>query len=212
MSILLSTAYAPPVQYLSKIYTSGGNILIEGCESFVKQTYRSRCLILTADGIQSLSIPIEQGSGHTSAIREVRLSKHNQWVRVHREALRTAYGMSPFFEYYWDDIEAVYTRMHTHLWELNMDLLETIASLIDLPLSPSITTSFLAPRAEYMGDIVDWRYGLRPKQPLIDLNFSPVEYYQPWQQTLGFIENLSAFDLLFNMGPESLLVLRDSIR
>ena len=41
--------------------------------------------------------------------------------------------------------------------------------------------------------------------------FQPVPYYQVFQEKFGFLPNLSIVDLLFNMGPESLLVLRRSI-
>ena len=43
-----------------------------------------------------------------------------------------------------------------------------------------------------------------------DLDFVPKAYYQVFDARLGFLPNLSIVDLLFNMGPESLLVLRDS--
>jgi hypothetical protein len=36
-------------------------------------------------------------------------------------------------------------------------------------------------------------------------------YYQVFSQRNGFIPSLSIVDLLFNMGPEGLLVLRDTI-
>ena len=45
-----------------------------------------------------------------------------------------------------------------------------------------------------------------------DKAFFPKPYYQVFDQKLGFLPNLSVIDLLFNMGPESLLVLRDSVR
>lgn len=211
-SYLLSIAYAPPVQYLCKLYAAGGRICLEGCESFVKQTYRNRCLILSSNGPQTLILPIEQGSGHSSLIREVRLSEHSQWARIHTEALRTAYGASPYFEFYWDDIEVIYRRRHSHLWELNLELTHTLAELMDLPFTPEVTSSFLPPRLEQATALGDLRYALRPKNSQPDPNFHPQVYYQPWCERLGFVENLSAFDLLFNMGPESILVLRDSIR
>jgi hypothetical protein len=37
-------------------------------------------------------------------------------------------------------------------------------------------------------------------------------YYQVFAQRNGFIPNLSIADLLFNMGPEGLIVLRDGNR
>ncbi|WP_321571515.1 WbqC family protein, partial [Parabacteroides goldsteinii] len=36
-------------------------------------------------------------------------------------------------------------------------------------------------------------------------------YYQVFRDKFGFLPNLSIVDLLFNMGPEGILVLRDSI-
>lgn len=211
--VLLSTAYAPPVQYLCKLYAySDGDVLIEGCESFVKQTYRNRSYICGSGGIEVLSLPIEQGAGHSSPIRDVRLSSHGNWVRMHTEALRTAYGTSPFFEYYWDDIEAIYRRGHTFLWDFNWDLLLLLIELIDLPSFPRVTTDFLAPKQSILTVLEDWRYGLTPKKPVEDARFFPAGYYQPWVDRHGFVPNLSGLDLLFNMGPESILVLRDSIR
>lgn len=210
--VLLSTAYAPPVQYLAKIYASGGDVLLEAQESFVKQSYRSRALICGARGVEALSLPIEQGAGHSSPIKDVRLSGHGHWARQHREALRTAYGTSPFFEYYWDDVEAIYRRDYTYLWDLNWDMLHLLAWLIDLPCKPCETADFLPPTAAASSPTLeDWRYGLRPKQPAADSAFTPVPYYQPWAERLGFVPNLSGLDLLFNMGPESILVLRDCL-
>lgn len=211
--ILLSTAYAPPVQYLSKLYACQGGVLVEACESFVKQSYRSRTLICGARGVEVLSLPIERGAGHRCPIRDVRLSNHSDWVHLHTQALRTAYGTSPFFEYYWDDIEPIYRRGYTYLWDLNWDLLHLLADLMDIPCSPRATTDFLPPLEQNKNQVLeDWRYGLRPKQPAEDTSFVPTPYYQPWADRLGFVPNLSGFDLLFNMGPESVLVLRDSLR
>lgn len=188
-------------------------MMLEACETFVKQSYRSRALICGAHGVEVLSLPIEQGAGHGGPIRDVRLSSHSHWARVHTEALRTAYGSSPFFEYYWDDIEAVYRRSYTYLWDLNWELLHLLAELMDLSCTPILTTDFLSPSdSSQLLLFEDWRYGLRPKHPVDDPRFSPTPYYQPWAASQGFVYNLSGFDLLFNMGPESILVLRDSIR
>ena len=48
---------------------------------------------------------------------------------------------------------------------------------------------------------------IRPKNPEADPDFEPKPYYQVYQQKHGFLPNLSILDLLFNMGPESILYL-----
>ena len=58
--------------------------------------------------------------------------------------------------------------------------------------------------------VTDLRESIRPKQPYrTDPAFSAVPYYQVFSQRQGFLPNLSIVDLLFNMGPEARLVLRD---
>lgn len=58
--------------------------------------------------------------------------------------------------------------------------------------------------------VTDLRESIRPKQSYeADTAFSAVPYYQVFAQRQGFLPNLSIVDLLFNMGPEARLVLRD---
>ena len=59
----------------------------------------------------------------------------------------------------------------------------------------------------------DFREQIHPKKRLQteDVSFKAVPYYQVFQEKQGFQPDLSVADLLFNMGPEGLLVLRDSI-
>ena len=66
-----------------------------------------------------------------------------------------------------------------------------------------------------ISDHGNWRHLhwkiIRPKHEGEDPSFSPKPYYQVFQGKHGFLPNMSIVDLLFNMGPEGLLVLRDSI-
>ena len=57
---LLTTAYLPPVSYFVAIAQSDSAVIEVG-ENYQKQSYRSRCNILTSNGVQKLSIPIRRG-------------------------------------------------------------------------------------------------------------------------------------------------------
>lgn len=204
----LSTAYFPPIQYFSKLYQAEGQLVwLEACEAFVKQTYRSRCFIVDARGLQMLSVPVEHGSGRRELIRDLKVSLHGDWQRSHIQAIRTAYGASPFFEYYWDDIEQALAQRWEYLWEMNTRLTEVVADLLDMPVSLCPTQTYMADE----GRSDDFRYIIRPKQAPEDATFQAKPYYQPFAERHGFIANASILDLLFNMGPESLLLLRDSV-
>ena len=52
---------------------------------------------------------------------------------------------------------------------------------------------------------------IHPKKmfPFCDYIFEPKPYYQVFESRYGFIPDLSILDLLFNMGPESVLILHD---
>ena len=110
MQALLSTTYFGPVQWYQKLcrYDS---VLIERCDTYRKQTYRNRCVIATANGMQALTVPVERTDGGQRLLtRDVRISDHGNWRHLHWHALMSAYSESPFFEYYADDLRPFFER------------------------------------------------------------------------------------------------------
>ena len=95
---LLSSAYFPPVQWMQKLHRYG-HAIVERCDNFTKQTYRNRCLIATANGVQALTVPIERYDGAKCPMRDIRISDHGEWRHLHWNAIVSAYGESPFFMY-----------------------------------------------------------------------------------------------------------------
>lgn len=206
--VLLTSAYLPPVQYFSKLYASPC-IYLETYEHYVKQTYRNRALIAGPNGVQALTIPVEHEYSKRPATRDIRLSDHGNWQHLHRNALQSSYEGSPYFEYYADDILPIYDREHRFLVDFNADFLHTICDLLNL--KPNLLQTEAYADAQALG-AEDFREAIRPKiSHSIDKTFRSVEYYQVFRPKHGFLENLSIIDLLFNMGPESRLILRDSV-
>jgi len=200
----VSTAYLGPIQQYCKFYQFK-EVNIEANENYLKQTYRNRCTIAAANGPLQISIPIEKTATIKCPIRDIRISEHLPWQHIHWNALVSAYNKSPFFDYYADDFQPFYTKPYTFLFDLNEELRQLICSLINLEAATIMTD-------DYLHDVPnDFRETIRPRHPLQDNSFNPKPYYQVFQDSYGFQPNLSIVDLLFNMGPESLLILRDSI-
>ncbi|MDR1919174.1 MAG: WbqC family protein [Tannerellaceae bacterium] len=202
-TVYLSSAYLAPVQYYCKLFHFAA-VRIETAENYLKQTYRNRCLIAGAQGALSLSIPIEKPDSLKCLSRDIRISEHGNWRHLHWNALVSAYNSSPFFEYYADDFLPFYEKPYRYLLDFNEKLRELICECLDLNPRLSYTSDYLPNVAN------DFREIIRPRHPGADPSFHPRPYYQVFSNKSGFLPNLSIIDLLFNMGPESLLVLRDS--
>lgn len=201
----ISSAYLAPVQQYCKLYQYPV-ICIETAENYLKQTYRNRCTIATANGLLSLSIPIVKPDTLKCLIKDIRISDHGNWRHLHWNALISAYNLSPFFEYYEDDLAPFYERKYEFLFDFNEELRLLICRLLDIQPQVIHTESY-EPRVPN-----DYREIIRPKHEGEDSAFHPTSYYQVFHEKFGFLPNLSIIDLLFNMGPESVLILRDSIR
>ena len=215
MKALLSSTYFGPVQWYQKL-NRYDECLIEQHESFIKQTYRNRMVIATTNGPLALTIPTNHDT--SMAMRDIRISDHANWRHVHWNALLSAYGESPFFEYYQDDIRPFYEKKYEFLFDFNMETMEKMIELLDIRPKISLTERYVlseerrvkseesdggeeALSTEYR----DFREAIRPKHPLPDPDFTPGRYYQVYEQKYGFLSNMSVLDLLFNEGNEAIL-------
>lgn len=221
---LLTSAYLAPVQYYTKLYAAPF-VVEERAETYVKQTYRNRCLIAGPDGPLALTVPVEHDRSVARPTRDIRISDHGNWRHLHWNALVSAYRNSPYFEYYADDFRPLYERKFDFLADFNAALRAVVCELLSI--SPDIrvnTGKWLDTTGERNEPVADdaegqlltaaddFRERIRPKSGYADdPRFRPAAYYQVFAGRTGFLPNLSIADLLFNMGPEARLTLRDSI-
>lgn len=202
MTACLSTAYLPPVQWFAKLLRYD-KVYVEQYENYQKQTYRNRCMIAGPNGAISLTVPIEKPDTLKCLTKDIRISDHGNWRHLHWNALESAYNQTPYFEYLKDDLRPFYEKSFRYLMDFNEELVAVICALIDIEPHIERTTDYIAVRED-----ADFRDSIHPKKNCQeDKDFAPVPYYQVFQQKYGFLPNLSIVDLLFNMGPESVLVL-----
>ena len=163
-------------------------------------------IIPTTNGPLSLTIPTNHDI--SLSMKDIRISDHANWRHVHWNALLSAYGESPFFEYYQDDIRPFYEKKYEFLFDFNMETTEKMIELLDIRPKISITEAYIQSKElKEEDEIKDFRDAIRPKKPLPDAEFAPKRYYQVYEQKHGFQPNMSILDLLFNEGNEAIFYL-----
>lgn len=192
-SALLYLPCLPNINWLQN-FVNYDTILIEREENFVKSSYRNRYEIGGANGRQMLTIPLQGGRDQHRLYKETKIANTGNWQKKHWQAILTAYGSSPFFEYYAYRFETVFEQPAEYLFEFNLRLLETAISALKIKWQPEFTTQY----NKKLTDVVDLRYDIAGNTPV---------YYQVFAERTGFIPNLCVLDLLFNEGSRAITYL-----
>lgn len=199
MDVIACPLYLAPVAQYVRLY-SADRLLLDVDSPYVKQTYRNRAVIAAENGALALTVPVVHNG--VQPMRDVRISDHGNWRRMHWNAIASAYKKSPFFDYYADDFRPFYENKIEFLVDFNMQLHATVCELLGLDV----------PVVELSGDNGAMAEDIRSLAQPVDGSASCcLPYYQVFERRNGFLPNMSIADLLFNMGPEGLIVLRDSV-
>ena len=205
--VVLPFACLPNVEYLSWMAHSP-QAWIETHETFPKQTCRNRYAIMTAAGPVVLTIPIKRPAGNHTPLNDVIVEAPEKWVNLHWRAIESAYNKSPFFLYYRDEFEQIYRNHTEKLVDLNRQFLNLILKYCGINKSYSFTSEY---HKVYPDEIVDMRQHIMPKKAIRHAlsmdKFKP--YIQVFAEIQPFAPNLSALDLLFNLGPETASYLKN---
>jgi hypothetical protein len=193
--VLISTAYLPPLEYMSVI-SGAGEVLIEKEENYLKQSYRNRCYILSAHGPQILTVPVFLGSVHKTLIKDIRIDYSKRWQQVHLRAMKASYNSSPFFEFYFETFEKLITADYEFLLDLNFGLTESLLQILKIKPVIGYTGTFEPEESKPY----DLRYTISPKK---ETSYHSKRYLQVFDTVNGFVPNLSIIDLIFNTGPEA---------
>jgi WbqC-like protein family. len=205
-SVWLTTAYLAPIEYYTKLLAYD-RVFIEQHDHYMKETYRNRCRICGPDGVITLTVPVVKPETPKAEIKDIRISDHGNWRHLHWNAIESAYNATPYFEFYRDYFQPFYEKDYIYLLDFNDELSRLVCDLIDMQPHICHTEEYIKSFSE--GEY-DFRDIIHPKKDfqIVDTEFRPNPYYQVFHEKLGFISNLSIIDMLFNCGPESLILLR----
>lgn len=195
-SLTLPIQYFGSVEYYA-LMSAYRNVVIDDCIAFDKR-FKSvhRTAIADTRGVLSLTVPIVKASAGRRPLswRDIAISDHGQWWHVVATSLASAYGRTPFFEYYIDRFKPFFSQTTVtsfrSIAELDVALNRLIVDILGL--ESNITY------ASELADATTPRCNLSAVEAI-----SPEPYYQIRADKYGFIPNLSILDLIFNLGPES---------
>ena len=192
---LFTTAYFPSISYMAR-FLKEDTPVIEVWETYHKQTYRNRCRVMTANGVESLSVPVVKVNGNHTMTKDMVISTVELWQHIHSRCLESAYMAAPYFEHYYDYLRPIFEGHFEHLIDLNDAALQAVLKMLKVN-KEIVHTSDYVREAEN-----DLREAFSPKKQA-DASLFPT-YYQVFSEKYPFAPDLSVLDLIFNEGPEAM--------
>lgn len=203
--MLIELHYLPNIDYFIEI-VKAGQITLEVHETYQKQTYRNRTQVLGANKVEALTIPILHGE-KSRLITEVEIDYSTRWISVHLATIKSAYGRSPFFEYYFPLFESIYLQKPPLLFDFNYRLLSMCLQILGLNI-PIYRTQEYHPQS--FNSTTDRRNLISPKKPSQNMEIiAGITYVQTFGNI--FVNNLSVIDIIFNEGKNAKQILQKVI-
>ena len=188
--------FGPIIQYVAIVKSR--KLVFEFCDNYQKQTYRNRCYISGPNGKQLLTVPVVHSKSRDKKLtKDIRIDNSYQWQRLHSKALYTAYRSSPFFEFYIEDFNDIFTKRFESLIDLNFAVNDILLDVLELSTKTEKTSNYVIKYTS--GE--EGRYFINAKDKRV---YNLAKYDQVFDQKQPFIPNLSVLDLLFNEGPNTL--------
>ncbi|HAI82196.1 MAG TPA: hypothetical protein DCL43_00890 [Chitinophagaceae bacterium] len=183
------------------------NIYLLQYEDYEKMSFRNRYLIAGANGIISLSVPLQNGRFQRVTIRDVKISYEERWQHLHWKAIESSYRKAPFWDYYAPEIEILLKEKNIFLFDFCWATWQWATK--HLKLNDKLSVLSEAP-SEAISSQNEWcRNKLLPKNYLQNpLGGGQVIYTQVFEYRLGFLPGLSIIDLFMNVGPQAAELLK----
>ena len=188
----------PPIPWFAQIKNNNA-VTFQLNEHFVKQTFRNRYAILTANGVQHLSVHLAKRSSKTIT-RDIQIDYSENWPLLHYKSLKAAYNNSPYFVYYETQVTELLNKKPKFLFDLNLLALEFCNKTLQLNFLIEMASSFYTTNNYLFWSVKNLNNKLQSQLTK--------PYYQVFDDRFGFTPNLSILDLIFNLGPESATYLK----
>lgn len=203
MNILIHPTYFPSIATFVAM-VKAESVVLEIQDNYQKQTYRNRCYIYAANGKLQLSVPVIFSQKHRQKYAEVKIANNYKWQENHWKSLESAYRTSPFYEFYIDELEPLFTEPYNTILDFNLKCIEVVCNCLQIKINLSKTKIF----EKEPKHLKDFRTLVNAKKEnIISLN----PYTQVFYSKHGYINNLTILDLLFNEGTNAITYLESQV-
>lgn len=187
---ILPAAFAPSAAYYAALLgrERAGIALNALYDKRRKETHRYD--VADTRGRLQLTVPVGPPHGIPRARwTDVRISGHGRWQAVHATTLASAYGRTPYYAHYMPKLAPALLADEGALLADRIKLLNRIVCDILL---------------------IDTEIDYSPETATMDIpsDADAKEYWQIRRKEHGFLIGLSVLDLIFNIGPEAALYIR----
>ena len=227
---MILTAHQPlylgHLALFDKIAQGDQHVIFDVCPA-EDSGFENRNRILTNAGPLMLTVPIRRS--RESPLSEIRIVEDSHWRRKHWRSLEAAYCKAPFWDRYGLELKPFYMATHWQkLVDLDEVLLRWCMNVLGLQ-RPIRRASTLGPLSGKKSDLVlsmckavgatTYVFGAMGRSYAdvaaferagIEVRFQDYQHPTYPQTQPGFCPQMSVIDLIMNVGPEALGVLRNA--
>lgn len=202
MKFLLPLCCFPPIPIFALLLKKT-DVIFDIYETYPKQTFRNRFVIINSNGYKTISIAIHKPFGNATKTKDVLISTHNNFAAIIR-SIDTAYNTSPYYEFFRDQfVQLLNYASNNNLIDFNINSIYYVLNTLKLKKELKLTNSFIHPKNTKQYNILDLRYTINPKNPFF-CTFASPNYYHTYHTEMTVSPSLCILDLLFHCGLETI--------
>ena len=226
---IMQPTYLPWIGYFGLIDKVNTFIILDSVQ-FSKRSWQQRNQIKTANGAMFLTVPVSSKGKRGQLINQVEIDITRNYHRAHIASLANNYRKSPYFSEYSPELFSLLEKNHVNLSELTSELIVWFCKALGITTSIKYSNKMenKGTKADLLAmlcqqlDVAEYVSALGSREYLEESGIFnklgiPIKYneydHPEYSQLFGeFIPYMSIIDLLFNVGPESLSVIREGYK
>jgi len=182
-AVTVESQFLPSVEYFATL-KQYRRVFIDSQSKFQKKSCLNRCFILTSQGKHRITVPLNKNS-KSKGIGTIMIDYSMSWQKNLWRTIVSAYGKSPFFEYYGDELKSKIFCGEKYICNFNR--------------------IFLAMCLKWLNMEKEIIYETKEMAGVFLVKNGENGISRQYRQVFGtnFVPNLSVIDLIFCQGPES---------